>query len=96
MRTIVAVLFVFILFSACSSRIVYDEPMQPTAANAININTASAEEIEKLPGIGRKTAEAIVRFREESGPFRRVEHLMQIRGVSEKRFVEIRQFLKTE
>ena len=96
MRTIVAVLFVFILFSACSSRIVYDEPMQPTAANAININTASVDEFERLPGVGPKTAEAIVAFREENGPFRRPEHLMLIRGVSEKRFAEIRQFLRTE
>lgn len=83
--------------SGCTSRIVYEQ--QTSAAvtqNVININTATADELEKLPYIGRKTAEKIIQFREENGPFRRVEHLMQIRGISEKRFLEIRPFLKAE
>ena len=46
--------------------------------------------------IGRKTAESIVEFREANGPFRRVEHLMQIRGISEERFLELRPFIKTK
>lgn len=62
----------------------------------ININTATAVELEKLPHIGQKTAEMIVQFRAENGPFRRVEQIMQIRGISETRFTEIRQYLKTE
>ena len=95
-RFVIIILLTFIVAS-CSSRVVFDPPPQYRAvSNAININTASAEEIEKLPGIGPKTAEAIVAFREENGPFRRPEHLMLIRGVSEKRFAEIRQFLRTE
>jgi competence protein ComEA len=68
----------------------------PVTAVAININTATADEFEKLPHIGRKTAETIVEFREQNGPFRRPESLMQIRGISEKRFLELREFLKTE
>lgn len=90
-------LIVAILFFGCSSRIVYDEPPKyATTANTININTASVDEIEKLPHIGRKTAEAIIAFRQENGPFRRPEHLLLIRGISEKRFSDIRQFLRTE
>ncbi len=82
----------------CSTRQVYQpsEIAFASSPNTININTATVDEIEKLPHIGPKTAEAITRFRDENGPFRRVEHLMQIRGISEKRFLEIRQFLKTE
>ena len=49
-----------------------------------------------LPHIGRKTAEAIVEFRTLNGPFRRPENLMQIRGVSETRFAELRPYIKTE
>ena len=67
-----------------------------TTANAININTATAEELDQLPHVGRKTAEKIIQFREENGPFRRVEHVMQIRGISEKRFLELQPFLKAE
>ena len=83
--------------TSCSSRVVYDSPQQYiTATNAVNINTATADELEKLPHIGRKTAEAIAAFREENGPFRRAEHLLLIRGVSEKRFADIRQFISTK
>lgn len=83
------------LLIGCSTRQVYQASANSAAplANAVNINTASLDEIEKLPHIGRKTAEAIIAFRQEYGPFRRAEHLLLIRGVSEKRFSEIRQFL---
>ncbi len=95
-RTLVLIIFIC-LIASCSSRVVYDPPVQnTTSANSININTASAAEIEKLPGIGRKTAEAIVAFREQNGPFRWPEGLMLIRGVSESRFAAFRQFIRTE
>lgn len=84
-------------FSSCSSRAVLDATRPVlSASTAVNINTASAEELEKLPHIGRKTAESIIAFRQENGPFRRVEHLMLIKGVSKKRFAELRPFLRTE
>lgn len=85
-----------VLFS-CSTAEVY-KPAANTVASteAININTATVDELEKLPHIGRKTAESIVEFRTANGPFRRAEHLMQIRGVSEERFLELRPFIKTE
>ena len=86
-----------IFAAGCSSRVVYDPAPQYTVTeNSININTASANDLEKLPHIGRKTAEAIVAFREENGPFRRPEHLLLIRSISEKRFAEIGPFLRTE
>src|SRR5687767_11122686 len=58
--------------------------------NVININTASVAEIEKLPGIGDVLAGRIIAYREEHGPFRRVEHLMMVRGISDRKFREIR------
>ena len=84
--------------TTCSTRRVYETSSNrvPAVPDAININTASAEELERLPYIGRKTAEAIVEFRSVNGPFRRPEHLMQIRGVSETRFAEMRPHIKTE
>ena len=88
--------FVLFLFAACTSRIEYDRRVAQAPSTAININTATADELERLPHIGRKTAEAIVDFRTENGPFRRVEHLMLIRGVSEKRFAELRPALRAD
>ena len=97
MHRIIIVVCVSLLLSACSSRLDYETPPLPSvSSDAININTASADELEKLPHIGRKTAEAIVQFREENGPFRKPEYLLQIRGISETRFAELRPYLKTE
>jgi competence ComEA-like helix-hairpin-helix protein len=52
----------------------------------ININTASADELETLPGIGKALAERVIEQREKYGPFRRPEHLIIVRGISDKRF----------
>ena len=97
MRAIVPILLAVLLGAACSSRVEYENSGngQLTSGNSVNINTASASELEHLPYIGPTTAEAIVAFREEHGPFRRPEHLMLIRGVSETRFLEIRHLLRT-
>jgi len=56
----------------------------------ININTATPQELEKLPGIGKVVAERIVAHREQYGPFRRTEHLMMVRGISDRKFRQLR------
>lgn len=62
----------------------------------ININTASASDLEKLPGVGEVLAERIVSHRTQHGPFRRVEHLMMVRGISERKFHGFRSMIKME
>lgn len=64
--------------------------------NAININTASAAELEKLPDIGAKTAREIIEHREKFGRFRKPEHLLFVRGISDKRFREMGSLIKVE
>lgn len=97
MRQTSLILLLLFTISACSTRVVYEPQARPaTSPDAININTASADELEKLPHVGRKTAEAIVDHRERHGAFRRVEHLMLIRGVSEARFAGIRPLVRIE
>ena len=49
----------------------------------ININTATTAELEQLPGVGEVLAERIVRFREENGPFRSVDDLIHVQGLSD-------------
>ena len=62
----------------------------------ININTASADELEKLPGIGKGLAERIIEHREKFGPFRKPEHLIIVRGISDKRFHALQDLITVE
>jgi competence protein ComEA len=56
----------------------------------ININTATAQELDDLPGVGPKTAEAIIQHRQEHGPFLRPEDIMAVRGIGPKRFEKMK------
>lgn len=60
---------------------------------SVNINKAKAEELEKLPGIGKKTAEAIIQFRKENGPFEKVEDIMKVKGIGESKFQKIKSYI---
>lgn len=64
--------------------------------SALDINKASAEELEKLPNIGAKIAQEIINHREKFGAFRKPEHLLLVRGISDKRFREIKYLIKAE
>ena len=54
------------------------------------------EELQKIPHIGEKLAAKIVNYREANGAFRRVEHLMLIPGISDRRFRTIKPFVRVE
>ncbi len=66
---------------------------EPPAA-PVNINTASAEQLATLPGIGPSMAKAIINFRTRNGPFRRVEELLIIKGMSKKKLAKLRPYVK--
>jgi competence ComEA-like helix-hairpin-helix protein len=66
------------------------QPPATTKQRRININTAAANELETLPGIGKGLAERIIEHREKFGPFRRSEHLIIVRGISDRRFRALR------
>lgn len=67
-----------------------------SSPNAININTASADDLTRIPHIGEKVAAKIIEYREVNGPFRRVEQLMLIQGISDARFRKIRPLVRVE
>ncbi|HZH29191.1 MAG TPA: helix-hairpin-helix domain-containing protein [Pyrinomonadaceae bacterium] len=69
---------------------------QETLPPLINLNTATRAELERLPGIGEGLAARIVEHRERHGAFRRVEHLIIVRGISERRFAELRAFVTVD
>jgi competence protein ComEA len=63
-------------------------------AMAIDINKATVNDLQKLPGIGLSLAKRIVAYREKNGPFRRVEDLMVIKGIGFRKWKEIRPFVR--
>jgi competence ComEA-like helix-hairpin-helix protein len=69
---------------------------EDNSATRVNLNTAPAADLEELPGIGRVLAERIVVYREQYGPFRRVEHLMMVQGVSDHKFRALRDLVTVE
>jgi competence protein ComEA len=60
----------------------------PTAP--LDLNTASAAQLEKLPGIGARTAQLIVEHRQKNGGFKKIEELMNIKGIGEKSFLKLK------
>jgi competence protein ComEA len=61
-----------------------------TPAALVNLNTATVSELESLPGIGARTAERIVEYRQKNGGFKKIEELMNVRGVGEKSFLKLK------
>ena len=83
----------------CSAVSVHPGPLAPavpTVQTAVNLNTADASELERLEGIGPRTAEKIVRHRIEFGGFQRPAEIMLVEGIGEKQFLKIRDKIRTE
>lgn len=70
------------------------EPVEQTAL--VNLNTADAEELETLPGIGPATAQKIIAYRESVGAFQSTEELMQVDGIGEKTFEKLKELVAVE
>ncbi|MGV2503478.1 helix-hairpin-helix domain-containing protein, partial [Priestia megaterium] len=56
----------------------------------IQINVASKEQLEKITGIGPRKAENILKYREEHGPFQKMEDLLEVDGIGEKSLEKIK------
>lgn len=63
---------------------------QAEAEDAVDVNSATAAQLESLPGVGPRTAERIVDYRRDQGGFKKVEELMNVRGIGERSFLKLR------
>jgi len=62
-------------------------------AGKLNINTASAAELQNLPRIGPKVAQRIVDYRTANGNFKKIEEIMKVNGIGEKVFAQIKDLI---
>jgi comEA protein len=67
-----------------------------SSKGVVNINTASAQQLQLLPRVGPALASRIIEFRETNGPFKRVEELVAVRGIGEKSLEQLRPYVVTK
>lgn len=74
----------------------YTSDAETVIMGKININSADADELDKLRGIGVSLAQRIIDYREKNGAFATTEEIMKVSGISERKFEDIRDFICTE
>lgn len=80
--------------SGASSRVQAPSAAQ-SSSGRVNINTASQSELETIKGVGPKTAQAIMDYRAKNGAFSRIEDIMNVKGIGEKKFDSMRDQIST-
>ncbi len=65
-------------------------------SGVVNVNTATAEELQLLPGIGEARAKAVIELRKRNGGFKSVDELAQVKGIGETALKRLRPYVRTQ
>ena len=91
-RTFALALGLVALLASAASAPAAEEPAA-AKKNVVNLNQASADELARLPRVGPSLAGKIVAHREQHGPFKRAQDLMEVKGIGEKMFAILQPYL---
>jgi competence protein ComEA len=87
-RAVILCWFLALLLAAGASAATKKPPLRP-----INLNSATSDELQQVPGIGPATADKILQMRKSYGAFKSVDDLLAIRGIGKKRLDKMRKYL---
>jgi len=104
MKRLMIILVAIASLTCIASPLLAAEPASTTTAanetaavaNLTNVNTATATEIEKLPGVGKKSAASIVAYRTEKGKFKTPKDLLKVKGIGKKTLEKIQKLISFE
>ncbi|MDM7996974.1 MAG: helix-hairpin-helix domain-containing protein [Acidobacteriota bacterium] len=89
-RTKVLCVLALCLGLALSSVSVLAQKSAAVPSEKINLNTATAEQLQSVPGIGPSTAKSILDYRAKVGKFNKIEEIINVKGIGEKKFQKIK------
>ncbi len=97
--SVVLLLFSFFLLVVTPTQSLATSAKNPQEAvqkltTKVDINTADVDQLITVPGIGPKTAEAIIAYRKENGTFASLDDLIKIKGIGAKKLAKMKPFLK--
>jgi len=87
---VLAGLLTSVLLVTAVPGVLAQQPATVTKAATVDLNSASVADLESLPGVGRRTAERIIEYRQKNGSFKKIEELMNVKGIGEKSFLKLK------
>jgi competence protein ComEA len=91
MHTILGALLVTALALSTGSTALAQSDKTAAAAKAtLNLNSATVDQLADLPGVGKATAQRILEYRQKNGGFKKIEELMNVKGIGEKSFLKLK------